>query len=133
MVWLAIFAGSIIFELFSLTLFTIWFGLGAIVAYGLSLLGVTLWIQIAIFLAVSLVFLKMFRQYALKSYKYKTNINALIGMEAVVCGKNTNGILVKVNGIEWAALYKSEKEIDLGDQVLIKGIQGVKLLIERKD
>ena len=133
MVWLAIFAGSIIIELFSLTFFTLWFGLGAIVAYVLSLLGVTLWIQIAIFLAVSLVSLKMFRQYALKSYKYKTNINALIGMEAVVCGKNTNGILVKVNGIEWVALYKSEEGVDLGERVQIKGIQGVKLLIERKD
>ena len=133
MVWLAIFAGSIIIELFSLTFFTLWFGFGAIVAYGLFLLGVTLWIQISVFLAVSLVSLKMFRQYALKSYKYKTNINALIGMEAIVCGKNTNGILVKVNGIEWATLYKGEKGIDLGDLVLIKGIQGVKLLIERKD
>ncbi|MDR3543619.1 MAG: NfeD family protein [Desulfosporosinus sp.] len=133
MIWLAIFAGSIIIEMFSLTFFTLWFGFGAIVAYGLFLLGVTLWIQIAIFLVVSLVSLKFFRQYALKSYKYKTNINALIGMEAIVCGKNANGILVKVNGIEWAALYKSEKGIDLGDRVLIKGIQGVKLLIERKD
>jgi len=133
MVWLAIFAGAIIIELFSLTLFTLWFGLGAIVAYGLSLLGVTLLTQIAVFLAVSLVSLKMFRQYALKSYKYKTNINALIGMEAIVCGKNTNGILVKVNGIEWAALFKGEEGVDLGEQVLIKGIQGVKLLIERKD
>ena len=93
----------------------------------------TLWIQIAIFLAVSLVSLKLFRQYALKSYKYKTNINALIGMEAVVSGKNSNGILVKVNGIEWAALYKSDKEVDLGERVLIKGVQGVKLSIERKD
>jgi len=133
MVWLAIFAGSIIIELFSLTFFTLWFGFGAIVAYGLSLLEVTLPIQIVIFLAVSLVFLKLFRQYALKSYKYKTNINALIGMEAVVSGKNTNGILVKVNGIEWAALYNSEESVDLGDRVLIKEIQGVKLLIERKD
>lgn len=133
MIWLAIFAGSIVIEFFSLTFFTVWFGFGAIVAYGLSLLGVTLWIQIAIFLAVSLASLKLFRQYALKSYKYKTNINALIGMEAVVCGKNTNGILVKVNGIEWAALYKSEKGFELGEQVLIKEILGVKLLIERKD
>jgi len=133
MVWVAIFAGSIIIEFFSLTFFTLWFGFGAIVAYVLSLLGVTLWIQIPIFLAVSLGSLKMFRQYAVKSYKYKTNINALIGMEAVVCGKNANGILVKVNGIKWAALYKSEEGVDLGERVLIKGIQGVKLLVERKD
>ena len=133
MVWLAIFAGSIIIEFFSLTFFTLWFGFGAIVAYVLSLFGVTLWIQIAIFLAVSLGSLKMFRQYAVKSYKYKTNINALIGMEAVVCGKNANGILVKVNGIEWTALYKSEEGVDLGERVQIKGIQGVKLLVKRKD
>lgn len=133
MVWIGVFLLSLLIEYLSLTFFTIWFGLGAIAAYIISLLGMSFTIQLISFLIISILFLTLFRQYAIKSYKHKTNINELIGKEAIICGENANGILVKVNGIEWAAIDKGNQKSAVGECVIIRGIEGVTLLIERED
>ncbi|CAA7600269.1 Nucleic acid-binding, OB-fold [Acididesulfobacillus acetoxydans] len=131
-VWLGIVAFSMILEFFTRTFFTLWFGLGAIVAFVLSLLGVPLPVQIVTFLVISLVLLGVFRQYAVKSYKYKTNIHELIGQEAIICGENANGSLLRLNGIEWTAETEDGKALNIGDRVLVRGIRGIKLLVKTK-
>lgn len=129
MVWLGVFVFSIVFEFFTRTFFTLWFGLGAIVTYALSYLGLPVPVQIIIFLVISLIFLKLFRQYAIKSYKHKTNIHELIGKEAIVCGENANGILVKINGIEWTASNEDGQAMNMGERVIVKDVRGINLLV----
>ncbi|KLU61555.1 hypothetical protein CEB3_c19870 [Peptococcaceae bacterium CEB3] len=131
-IWLGIVAFSLIFEFFSRTFFTLWFGIGAIIAFMLSFLGLPVPVQIVVFLAISLILLAVFRQYAVKSYKHKTNIHELIGKETVICGENTNGSLAKLNGIEWTAETEDGKALNIGDRVLVRGIRGIKLVVKTK-
>ena len=52
-IWLALFAGSLILELLALQLFSLWFAVGAILAVAADLLGLDIWLQITIFIVVT--------------------------------------------------------------------------------
>ncbi len=135
--WLLLAALFIVIEIISLGLTTIWFAGGAFVAALAGLAGVSLTIQIALFLIVSIILLVLTRPVAVKyldSKTQKTNSEALIGQKAVVLqtidNLKTEG-QVKVNGMEWTARAKTdEMVIPEGEVVTILEIQGVKLIVE---
>ena len=135
--WLLLAALFIVIEIISLGLTTIWFAGGAFVAALAGLAGVSLTIQVALFLIVSIILLVLTRPVAVKyldSKTQKTNSEALIGQKAVVLqtidNLKTEG-QVKVNGMEWTARAKmDEMVIPEGEVVTILEIQGVKLIVE---
>ena len=135
--WLLLAALFIVIEIISLGLTTIWFAGGAFVAALAGLAGVSLTIQVALFLIVSIILLVLTRPVAVKyldSKTQKTNSEALIGQKAVVLqtidNLKTEG-QVKVNGMEWTARAKmDERVIPEGEVVTILEIQGVKLIVE---
>ena len=135
--WLLLAALFIVIEIISLGLTTIWFAGGAFVAALAGLAGVSLTIQGALFLIVSIILLVLTRPVAVKyldSKTQKTNSEALIGQKAVVLqtidNLKTEG-QVKVNGMEWTARAKTdEMVIPEGEVVTILEIQGVKLIVE---
>ena len=135
--WLLLAALFIVIEIISLGLTTIWFAGGAFVAALAGLAGVSLTIQVALFLIVSIILLVLTRPIAVKyldSKTQKTNSEALIGQKAVVLqtidNLKTEG-QVKVNGMEWTARAKTdEMVIPEGEVVTILEIQGVKLIVE---
>lgn len=135
--WLLLAALFIVIEIISLGLTTIWFAGGAFVAALAGLAGVSLTIQVALFLIVSIILLVLTRPIAVKyldSKTQKTNSEALIGQKAVVLqtidNLKTQG-QVKVNGMEWTARAKTdEMVIPEGEVVTILEIQGVKLIVE---
>ena len=135
--WLLLAALFIVIEIISLGLTTIWFAGGAFVAALAGLAGVSLTIQVALFLIVSIILLVLTRPVAVKyldSKTQKTNSEALIGQKAVVLqtidNLKTQG-QVKVNGMEWTARAKTdEMVIPEGEVVTILEIQGVKLIVE---
>ena len=69
----------------------------------------------------------------MKSNKVATNLDRVIGMDAVV----TEDILkhevgeVKVDGKKWSAI--SKEEFKKGDIVSVKKIEGVKLIVTKKE
>ena len=135
--WLLLASMFIVIEIISLGLTTIWFAGGAFVAALAGLAGVSLTIQVALFLIVSIILLVLTRPVAVKyldSKTQKTNSEALIGQKAVVLqtidNLKTEG-QVKVNGMEWTARAKTdEMVIPEGEVVTILEIQGVKLIVE---
>ena len=135
--WLLLAALFIVIEIISLGLTTIWFAGGAFVVALAGLAGVSLTIQVALFLIVSIILLVLTRPVAVKyldSKTQKTNSEALIGQKAVVLqtidNLKTEG-QVKVNGMEWTARAKmDEMVIPEGEVVTILEIQGVKLIVE---
>lgn len=56
-IWLVILAVLVVIEIITLGLTTIWFAGGALAALAVSLAGGPLWLQILLFLAVSIVLL----------------------------------------------------------------------------
>jgi len=68
--------------------------------------------------------------------RQKTNAESLIGQKAVV--KETIDTIqatgrVEVNGMEWSAKTEETEAIEADTVVIIKGIQGVKLIVEKEE
>ena len=140
-VWLAILIILVVIEIFTLGLTTIWFAGGALVAILVAALGGPVWLQIIIAAVVSAVLLFFTRPIAMKYFnrdRERTNAESLVGRQAIVISdiNNLQGIgQVTINGMEWTARsIMDDHIIEPGEVVIVRGINGVKLLVEdRKD
>lgn len=139
-IWLIILVACIVIELITMGLTTIWFAGGALIAAIAAALSLPLWVQIVLFLAVSLVLLYLTRPIAVKYFnkdRVKTNAESLVGRQAIVISEidNIQGIgQVTVGGQEWSARNVDEnKPLPVGSVVVIRAISGVKLIVEEKE
>lgn len=138
-IWLIIFVACIIIEIISLGLTTIWFAGGALIAAVAAALGIPLWMQIVLFILVSLILLYFTRPIAVKYFnkdRVKTNAESLVGKQAIVISEidNLQGIgQVTVEGKEWTARTVTDGvALPAGSVVIIRAISGVKLMVEEK-
>lgn len=135
--WLivAVILGAV--EAATVDLVAIWFAFGALAAIIPAALGVPFGVQLMVFLAISCVTLAFTRPIAknvLKVKKVSTNADAIIGMVGMVTVpiNNISGEgRVLVNGLEWSARSDDGVPIGEGENVLIKAIEGVKVIVER--
>ena len=137
-VWLAILAVLLAIEIATLGLTTIWFAGGALIAFLIALAGGPLWLQITLFLAVSVVLLLFTRPLALKYMNKggeKTNVDSMPGKRGIVTQSIDNLKAqgkVTVNGMEWTARSKDGSQIEEGRVVRVYGVEGVKLIVEEE-
>lgn len=134
--WLIAFVILIGIEVATMALTTIWFAGGALVAFLLSLFGLSVEVQLIAFVAVSFLLLFFTRPFAsrfINSGTVKTNAEGLIGREARVTSEIDNeqgtGAAV-VGGQEWTARAKDSHTVyPAGTVVRILDIEGVKLIV----
>lgn len=138
--WLILFVILLIIEILTMGLTTVWFAGGALVAFILAYVGFGLPVQIIVFLLVSIILLILTRPIAIKFFnkeRQKTNAESLIGQKAVVLEMidTIHGTgRVEVNGMEWSAkVDEASYLIDVGEIVVIEGIQGVKLIVRKEE
>lgn len=138
-IWLIIFVVCIVIEIVTMGLTTIWFAGGALVAAIGAAVGAPLWLQIVLFIVASLVLLYFTRPIAVKYFnkdRVKTNAESLVGQQAIVISEvdNLQGIgQVTVGGQEWTArTVKEGITLPVGSVVIIRAINGVKLMVEEK-
>lgn len=137
--WLIVFVVLLIIEIATMGLTTIWFAGGALVSFLAAYIGFGVVVQVLAFLIVSILLLVLTRPLAVKFFnqeRQKTNAESLIGQKAVV--KETINTLqatgrVEVNGMEWSAKTDEAEIIETDTIVMIKGIQGVKLIVEKEE
>lgn len=135
--WAALTVILVIVEALTVQLVTVWFAVGSLAAVIASLAGAnTVW-QCVIFVAVSLLALILTRPYVKKAILKKavpTNADRCIGKEAIVtetidnragCGQ------VKIGGIIWTARSEDDSVIECDEIVLVKKIEGVKVIVEK--
>jgi len=132
-IWLALIVVFIIMEAATVQLISTWFAVGALAAMIVSLIGGEIWLQVLVFLTVSIVLLAMLWPMARKHLKPKlvaTNADALIGKLCIVTEAidPVEGGRVKLGDVTWSA--RSEKGIPVGVQVKILKIQGAKVFVE---
>ena len=139
LIWLAVLFVCIVIEVATMGLATIWFAGGALVSAILAMVKAPLWLQVVAFFVVSIVLLIFTRPVAVRYFnknRAKTNIDSLIGKEAIVISEidNLQGIgRVQVDGKEWTARsVAAEITIPVGEVVVVKQIDGVKLLVEKR-
>lgn len=135
--WLVVLIACIVIEALTMGLTTVWFAGGALVALFVAVLHGEIWLQIVLFLAVSLLMLFFTRPIAVKYFnkdRVKTNAESLVGKTAVVTADidNIQGMgQAVVGGQEWSARsYDEGIRILAGTVVEIVAINGVKLLVK---
>lgn len=138
-VWLIITVVLIVVEIITLGLTSIWFAGGALIAGLISLTGVHWLVQILVFAVVSAILFVFTRPIATKHFMKnieKTNVDSLIGKEGIVKQEIDNieaqGV-VKLNGMDWTARSANGTKIPAGEKVLVDSIDGVKLMVVRKE
>ena len=139
-VWLAVAIVLLVVEIITLGLTTIWFAGGALVACVAAALQADFLVQMILFLVVSVMLLFFTRPVAVRymnKNRTKTNAESLMGKEAVVLQEINNlkaSGQVQLNGIEWTARAENmEDVIEKGAIVYVKKIEGVKLIVTRKE
>ena len=118
---------------------SIWFAVGALVSLLISFFVDSLWVQIWVFLIVSLLALFALKPLAAKYFTPRdhqaTNSDRILGKEAVVL-EEVNNLenrgRVKVLGQEWTARSLSEEIIPVHTVVTIDRIEGVKVFVSPK-
>jgi len=123
LVLLIIFAAS---EAVTVGLTSIWFAAGALVALLAALLGGPMWVQITLFLAVSLLCLAVVRPLAKRHLNNKVErTNATEDIDNIH-GKGA----VVIRGMAWSARSQDGGPIAAGTLVRVLRIEGVKVFVE---
>lgn len=134
--WLILLIALIGIEIMTLALTTIWFAGGALAAFILALLGISLEWQLGCFVVISFILLLFTRPFAAKYINKnttRTNADSLIGRQARITASVNNELgtgAAVVNGQEWTArAWEPDRHYEPGDMVYIRSISGVKLIV----
>jgi len=132
--WIFVIVVAFVIEVNTLDLVSIWFSLGAIVAFIGSLMGLSEMNQMWIFILSTSILLLLTRPLAKKymiKNTIKTNADRLVGKIAKVTKAIHPGERgeVKIDGKYWLSFSQQEVAFEVNERVEVLAIEGVKLLI----
>lgn len=132
-IWLGVFVLFIVFEAVTFEFIGIWFSVASIASIILSLFNVLWYVQLIVFIVVTLILLLITRPIVVKYIKtneIKTNVDSYIGQtgRVILSITNTQNGRVKLRGLDWSATSKDE--ILEGSMVKVLEIEGNKLIVE---
>ena len=137
-VWLALFVIMMIVEASGPALVSIWFALGALVSLIISFIpGVTWWIELIVFVAVSGATLLAIRPIVRKYVKrntVKTNVDSFIGKRGYVIEDITllNPGAIKIGDVSWTAIPVDKDDKILENEIIeVVAVSGNKLIVRK--
>ena len=138
LIWAFIIIATVVVELATDNLVTIWFTLGAVVALITLAFGASEWVQMVTFVGSSAIFLIATRPLTKKMMRrsiIKTNADRLVGTIATVTKSFEMGEIgeVKVDSIFWRAINLDGLSFQEGEKVMIDAITGTKLVVSKLD
>ena len=134
-IWIILAVVFLVVELMTVGMVSLWFMIGALVALLAAAVGAPVWLQILLFLLVSVVcfaFLYPWLKHLIGRNRQATNADMVLGKTCVVTQKidNLSGTgAVSVGGKTWTARSIDGETIDVDSLVRVEQIQGVKLII----
>ena len=134
-IWSGLAVLFLVIEAVTVGLASIWFALGAVCALIAALLGAPVWLQVLWFILISAATLVITRPLVKKYVNGKrqaTNADRVIGRSCMVTERIDNlGATgtVTVDGKVWTARSLDGTVIEAGSTVVVKDIQGVKLMV----
>lgn len=137
LVWAGLLVLFGIGEALTVGLTSVWFMVGSLGALIVALLGGQLWLQVAVFIVITVLCLLAMRPLAQKHLNSKvepTNADRIIGSDAYVTEEidNLRGTgAVRVGGIVWSARSESDEPVPAGTLVRVLRIEGVKVYVEK--
>ena len=134
-VWFVLLVLFLLVEANTVSVVSVWFAIGALTAMVTSLLGGQLWLQVALFFAVSAGLLVALRPMVRKHFTpklVKTNVDGIIGQKgyttAAVDNLSATG-QIKLGAMYWTARSTSGDPIPEGTLVKVDRIEGVKVFV----
>ncbi len=140
-IWLAVIVISLIIELSTVQLVSIWFTLAGAISLGLSFIpGFVWWAQILVFVALSSILFFTFRPFLLKwqakhqTREMDTNLDLIIGMYVRVLKQADFDNLgeAKIGDVIWSIKSKDGATLSENEIVKIVAIEGNKLIAEKQ-
>ena len=136
-IWLGIFVLAIVIEALTADLVTIWFAFGGVIALVISFIpGVNWWIELIVFMVISVATLLCLRPIATKLLKrniVSSNVDEMIHKKGKMikgCDELNHGE-VKINGVIWTAISSDEHQgIKEGTLVEVLAVDGNKLVVK---
>ena len=134
-IWLVLLIVFLVAEAASVTITSLWFAAGALVALIAGTLGAKFWVQLVLFLVVSAVLLIALRPIIKKYFTPKltaTNVDAIIGSQGYVTVDINNMAAtgtVKLGAMEWTARSADGNTIPAGTLIKVERIEGVKAIV----
>lgn len=130
-VWLAVTLLAVIAEAMTAQLVAVWFAPAALIALFLAVIGSPVWLQAAVFIAVSVVLiLLLYRKLHdnIAKTSEKTNLDAIVGADVKVEEDiPADGFgRVNVKGVSWKAVC--DRPAKAGEHVKVESIDGVTLV-----
>ena len=135
--WLVLAIVLGVVEVSTFSLVSIWFALGAVVAILPAALGASFSVQCVVFVLVAVITMvctRPFLKKVLKVRRVKTNADSIVGTIGIVVQQIDNAASkgrVHINGLDWTARSEDGDIIEADERVLIKAIEGVKVIVER--
>lgn len=138
LVWLVLFVVFLVAELITAgALVSIWFCVGALVAMAAAYFGAAIWVQMTLFLLVSIGLLlgtKPFLKKHLDPQTTATNADRILKNRGIV-EEEINNLkgqgAVKIDGKSWSARnVEGDAVIPVDAEVIVVGIEGVKAMVK---
>lgn len=123
-------------EISTVNLVSIWFAIGSLFAMILAIFTDNFLLQLIMFIVISIIALLITKPLVKKFRKtdiVPTNLDRVIGKRADVIKEITTDKYgeVKVLGAVWTAA--GDGNFKVGDKVIVKSIDGVKLIVEKEE
>ncbi|MBQ9881667.1 MAG: NfeD family protein [Synergistes sp.] len=135
--WLIVAVAAGVLEAVTVGLVSVWFSVGAAAAAFSAAFGLRFDVQMAVFIAASIVSLLLTRPFLKKVLHVKktpTNAEKVIGQRGVVTSQIDNVFekgRVLADGLEWEARSEDGSRLEKGDIVIVKELRGVKLIVKK--
>ena len=137
-IWLALFVVMLVIEGAGPGLVSIWFSFGALIALLVSFIpGVAWWIELIIFVVVSVATLLALRPVVKRFYKrnnIRTNVDSFVGKRGYVIEDITflKPGAIKIGDVSWTAIPVDNNEKILENEVIeVVAINGNKLVVKK--
>lgn len=136
-VWLGVMIITLLLELCTMELVSIWFTFGAILPFILEVaIGLAIEWQLVIFIVLSALFIaclrKITKKFLLRNSEGKTNLESIIGKKYKLIEpitENSNGA-IKINGVVWTAVCENSESKQTGEMVEVVKISGNKIIVK---
>lgn len=134
-IWLFLLVVFLIAEASTVTLVSLWFAAGSLLALIAALLDAALWLQVLLFLAASAASLIALRPLVRRFLQPKltaTNVDSVIGSTGLITASvdNVSAVgQVKLGAMVWTARSTSGAPIPEGTLVKVDRVEGVKVFV----
>ena len=134
LIWFIVILVAAFIEINTMDLTSVWFSIGALIAFVLALLAQPPVLQVLAFVIVSVILLVSVRPIAKNYFRtnlVNTNADRLVGRVAICTKEIRTGERgeVKIDGQFWTAVTSGDDSVLVDEKVEILAIEGVKLIV----